>query len=226
MEETIKAFKESLMLSKDVLIDFSETKIDLLTKNDSIKDIPIVKTVYTAFRIGKNLKDRNLLNQTRHFLSELNNGDIDRVKLEEYKREIENNPKKCDKELGRVLLILNEFIDKEKSYMLSKLFKAYINGKINWELFCEYAEIVNRLFIEDLKMIKDLKYDALLYYGFSNNNYFPKVNRLESLGIIERIDDKITKKEALEKANKSEEIKHDGYLKITIYGKNFLDIIK
>lgn len=46
--------------------------------------------------------------------------------------------------------------------MLARLFKAYINKILTWEEFCEYSEIVNRIFLEDIALLKKLMMEKLL----------------------------------------------------------------
>lgn len=55
------------------------------------------------------------------FINELNSGEIDRKKLNKYKEELRQNPKKAEKELGRILIILEQKIDNIKSLILGKL---------------------------------------------------------------------------------------------------------
>ena len=54
------------------------------------------------------------------FINELNGGKIDRKKLNKYKEELRQNPKKAEKELGRILIILEQKIDNIKSSILGK----------------------------------------------------------------------------------------------------------
>ena len=116
------------------------------------------------------------------FIDELNNGSISRDRLIAHRDTIENNPKKCEEELGRILIYLNSFIDKEKSIMLAKIYKAYIKQEINWNEFCEFAEIINRLFIKDLQILTRIK-DRDIDLMFSREDEF-RAERLYSLGLI------------------------------------------
>lgn len=86
------------------------------------------------------------------------------------------------KNWGRVILILDRNIDKEKSVYLAKLFKSYINQEISWCKFCEYSEINNRLFISDINLLIDIKNKNLLDTFNRPDKY--KYERLNSLGLI------------------------------------------
>lgn len=54
------------------------------------------------------MHNRNLLNQTLIFMNEFNSGEINNDKLIAYRSTINNNPKKAEEELGRVMILLNK----------------------------------------------------------------------------------------------------------------------
>lgn len=185
MDKLTNEFKDSLICNtEDVFKDCLELGIDNFIEDGILKDIPIVNSIVSGLKIAKNIYDRNLLKQTLTFIKELNNGTINKEKLIAYRSTIENNTRKCEEELGRVLLYLNMFIDEKKSVMLAKLFKAYIGQIITWNEFCEYFEIINRIFLEDLLILKYIK-EGAKYKGKDGDNF--RVERLYSLGILGNI---------------------------------------
>ncbi|WP_455810063.1 hypothetical protein [Clostridium butyricum] len=152
MKEIIRPFENSLFDSnvKDIGIDMLEFGIDSILQEGLLKDFPLIGNIAKAGQFVYNLYDRNLLRQTLVFIQQFNNNAIDSEKLECYRESIKNNFKKAEKELGRVLIILNKIIDSEKSVILAKLYSAYINQNITWKEFCEFSEINERLFINDI----------------------------------------------------------------------------
>ena len=158
MDKLTNDFEKSLFNdSIDIIEDYTEIVIDSFVEEGILKEIPIVKSIVSVLKIGKNVHERNLLRQALTFIKEFNSGNISKDKLVEYKSTIENNPKKCEEELGRVLILLNNYIDTEKSIMLARLYRAYINKIINWNEFCEFSEIINRLFIQDIQILKFMR---------------------------------------------------------------------
>ena len=183
MDKLTEDFEKSVFNnSKEVLEDYIEVGIDSFINDGILKDIPIVKSIVSVLNIGKNVHDRNLLRQTLVFIKEFNSGNISKDKLVAYKTTIENNPKKCEEELGRVLILLNNYIDTEKSIMLARLYRAYINKIINWNEFCEFSEIINRLFIQDIQILKGIK-DKNIDIMNNREDEF-RIERLYSLGLI------------------------------------------
>ena len=221
MDKLVDDFEKSLFnSSKDVISDYLEIGIDSLMNEGILKEIPIVNTIVGVLKIGKNVHDRNLLKQTLTFINEFNKNKISRDKLDQYKITIENNPKRCEEELGRILLLLNNFIDKEKSIMLAKIFKAYIEKIINWNEFCEYSEIINRLFMQDINLL-NMIYDGRVT-DTTNRGDLYRVERLNSLGII-GISFKSTRITTINGVQ--QENRQDSYLSMNSNGRKFMTII-
>ena len=193
MKNIIPSFRDSLFSKNTgILIDISEYTIDNLIKSsDTLTDFPIIKTIASVLKGAYNIYDRNLLKNTLVFIQELNSGIIDEEKYIAYKTTIEHNPNKCEKELGRVILILNNIIDVSKSKMLARLFKAYINKILTWEEFCEYSEIVNRIFLEDIALLKKINDGEVTCINEDDKEKY-RIHRLNSIGVIEISIDKVT----------------------------------
>lgn len=220
MDELVENFEKSLFDdSKDIIGDYLEIGIDSIIDEGILKEIPIVKTIVGVLKVGKNVHDRNLLKQTLVFINEFNRNEIRQDKIEEYKKRIENDPKKCEDELGRIILLLNNFIDREKSIMLSKVFKAYVGKLLNWNDFCEYSEIINRLFIQDFSFLQEIYLGRIS--DTTNRSDIYKVERLNSLGIIGMT----FKSSTISTINGVMSNRQDSYLTMNNNGKKFMNIV-
>lgn len=183
MNDLTLSFNDSLLLNtSDILKDYAELGIDSVLDAGVLKDIPIISTIFGVSKVINSVHERNLIKNLLLFLNELNSGNIDKEKLTNYKARLNSNKKEAEKELGRVLIILNQIIDNDKSIMLGKIFKAYVNEKIDWNQFCEFSEIVNRLFLQDVDALKQIYYGRLKETSGMGDMY--RVERLNSLGII------------------------------------------
>lgn len=83
-------------LSKNIVpvsVEFLENGIDELISNNVLRNIPILNSICGVIRVGKDLRERNLLVQTSTFLSEFNSGTIDEEKLQKYKEKLEDDKK-------------------------------------------------------------------------------------------------------------------------------------
>ena len=191
MDKLIPAFKASLFDSNltDLPKDIIEAGIDSFLDNDALKEIPIFRTIIGVAKTAQNIYDRNLLRQTSVFIEELNSGTISPDKLWKYQQKINNDPKCAERELSRVLILLNSTIDLEKSKILAKLYKAYISEKILWDDFCELTEALNRLFTVDINLLITLYQDSA-YIVPESRQY--QIERLVSQGLFVKASPKVT----------------------------------
>lgn len=220
MDKLTEDFEKSLFNnSKEIIGEYIEVGIDSFINDGILKDIPIVNTIVAVLKVGKNIHDRNLLKQTLTFINEFNKNNITEEQLKNYKERIEKDRKKCEDELGRVLLLLNNFIDKEKSIMLSKLFKAYVSQLLNWNDFCEYSEIINRLFIQDFSFLQEIYLGRIS--DTTNRSDIYKVERLNPLGIIGMT----FKSSTISTINGVMSNRQDSYLTMNNNGKKFMNIV-
>lgn len=183
MNELVTKFNDSLVISSaDVIGDYLELGIDSVMDNEILKEVPIFKSLLSVINIYGNIRERNCLKNLTIFINELNSGNILTEKLKSHQEELKNNPKKAEKELGRILIILDQTIDNQKAFYYGKLYKAYINEIISWDLFVEFCEINDRLYIGDFNLL------ALIYNksisDTTNRKDLYKIERLNSVGVI------------------------------------------
>lgn len=216
MDKIIPSFASSLFDgSKDSIGDITELGIDSLLDDVVFKDLPIVSMLVGVKNTYQNIHDRNLLKQTLTFIKQFNSGSINQEKLNKYRDMLNTDSKKAEKELGRVLIILNSTIDMEKSQMLANLYKSYINEKINWNQFCEFAEIIKMLFLNDFNII-DLIYKHQIT-DTSGIEIYP-IDRLTSLGIVNTV-----MKTIMISSNTSS--RSDKYVNLTTIGQKFYECV-
>lgn len=216
MDKIIPSFASSLFDgSKDSIGDITELGIDSLLDDGVFKDLPIVSMLVGVKNTYQNIHGRNLLKQTLTFIKQFNSGSINQEKLNKYRDMLNTDSKKAEKELGRVLIILNSTIDMEKSQMLANLYKSYINEKINWNQFCEFAEIIKMLFLNDFNII-DLIYKHQIT-DTSGIEIYP-IDRLTSLGIVNTV-----MKTIMISSNTSS--RSDKYVNLTTIGQKFYECV-
>ncbi len=183
MDELVPAFEESIFDPSlaDACADLAEAGIDAIINNDAIKAIPFASPVIGIARTILNVRDRNVLRQTAAFVSSLHEGTIDYEKLERHREELKKNPKKANKELGRVMVLLDRSVDLKKSRILGRIYRAFLYGELDWEGFCELAEALDRAFLSDLKLLCRIRLGEIEKTD-SDTEY--RASRLASLGLL------------------------------------------
>ncbi|MDU4800956.1 MAG: hypothetical protein E6X81_08140 [Clostridium butyricum] len=140
---------------KDTVIDYMEIGLDLITNNETLKEIPIVKTLVAFFNVGINIKDRYFANKLLKFIFELKNQQIDEDKLLEFKSRMEEESFKS-KITERLMIILDRLDEINMTIYISKLFKGFIEKKITWVDFCNFSKYINLMVTEDFELLKFL----------------------------------------------------------------------
>lgn len=186
MDKLIPTFTESLFCDSftDGISDIAEIGIDSVLSDGLLKDIPIFSLVLGISRTVKSIQERNFLKNTALFLSALNAKKIDTEKVSQYKGKLRNN-KFAEKELGRVIILLNQYIDNPKSQMLGKLFYEYVDQRFSWEKFCELTDILSRLFLEDFCYLPNIASSENRELVFHIYKIPYNIKRLEGIGLVE-----------------------------------------
>lgn len=183
MNELVPCFEESLFDTEimDLGVEFLELGIDSVLEDGLFKDIPIVGTIVKVGKFAQNVHDRNLLNQTLIFINEFRKGRISEEKIQQHRVKLRKSTKAMEAELGRILILLNRNIDTIKIKFEAKFYIAFINGIVSWSEFCELCDITERLFISDIRVLKE---------AFDNNGISSEItitykhDRLMSVGLL------------------------------------------
>ena len=181
--DLVSAFNDSL--TSEIILtatDLGEVALDSFLESGIIKDIPLLSTVVSLFKIGHSVGDAFYIKKLATFINEINRNVIEAEKLEKYKKLIHENPKKFKKDIEFILVLINRFIDSEKSKYLAKLYVAYLEEKIDWKDFVKYSQVIDQLFNTDLEVI--FLEGVLLCKRKDSDD----ILRLESLGLLVEVN--------------------------------------
>lgn len=177
-ELLIPAMKDSLVNEWEGTIeDILEVSVDTILNEGVLRDIPIVGVVNAICKTGLRIREKHLVKETLLFVKALNEGTVSKEKIKRHKEILDSNPKMADKELERILLIIDSHISNEQSIRLGHFYRAYINGAISWDKFSELSQANQRIFEEDVNSLVSL--NAGLEFKGSYKGL-----RLSSLGLI------------------------------------------
>lgn len=186
MNELIPSFKETILDKglSDTALDYAELGLDSILDNNIFSDLPFFRTLIGVAKTASNIRERNLLRNTARFINSFNAGTIDADKLDEYQERIMDK-KWAELELGRVLVLLDQYVDQEKAILLGIIYRKYVEKQFDWKKFCELSDIINRLFLEDLQFLEHIhncKKSTAIYHIYE----IPyNVKRLEGIGLTE-----------------------------------------
>jgi hypothetical protein len=182
MKETL--FNPAVSNMGDILIDIAELGLDSILDNNMLRDIPVLGTIVALCNTGTNLRERNLIRQTAIFITSFNNRSIDSIKLNTYRKKLEENPKKMEKELGRVILLLDRTLEEKQAQNLGNFYSSYVKGAISWEKFVELTEVNERIFVADIDELKSIGNCSISQSEEISDARMYQIQRLESLGLV------------------------------------------
>lgn len=159
--------------------EFLEIGIDSLCNDGLLREIPFVSTVASVFHIGQTVRDRHSILKLAAFIEEINHSIINEDELDKYKTKFEADEKTRDKELSHLLILIDRYVGIDRPRMLAKLYLAYLRNELHWTELVSYAEVIDRLFPNDCKLLTDSDVKGVDYQEV-DSGYL----RLSALGLM------------------------------------------
>lgn len=145
-----ESFKESIINeSSNLLKDYGEITIDSLIKDETIKEIPIIGTLLSFYKIGISIREKFTIKKIYKFLFQVKNIP---------KEDKINFLQKCDDDKNfnaniaeKLLIILDRIDDFDKAAIIGNLFKKLIEEKMSLNDFLYLTNAIDKIHILDLK---------------------------------------------------------------------------
>lgn len=183
MDEQSLSLSFSNSLSEDVAgiaSEYAELGLDALTEDGLFKEIPIISTFMSVYRIGNSIWERHHIAKLIAFLNEINSAIADEEKRMKYREKFSGNEKFRDRELEYIIILIDRYITFDKPQMLAKLYLAYLDGKMTWKELTMYAETIDRFLPGDWNLLDENKLSAYT----PESTAVDGVQRLISMGLV------------------------------------------
>lgn len=181
----VSAFEKSIFepiveLSSSLL----EVGLDEITENEVIKQIPVVSSMVSIYKITMTIRERYFLKKTMQFIIHFNHN-LNKEEAKRYQDKIENDNKLLQKEIERIIVLIDRYVEQEKTKYLANLYKKYIyqNVDCDWNDFCVLSETLDEISIYDIEELKQL-YEAKIFESKVLYNKLA-MSRLSSLGLVD-----------------------------------------
>lgn len=138
----------------DYVGEISEFTLDMFLEDGAFKDFPVLSSVSAVYRLGKSFSEFAHIKKLISFINALNKGCTDEEKRSDYIDKLKANEKFRNQELEYILVLIERYIGTTKPEMLGRIYLAYLDGKISWEEFTMYAEVIDRFFPSDYRILK------------------------------------------------------------------------
>jgi hypothetical protein len=156
----------------EIAEDMTEVAIDSVMKDGIAKDIPVVGIGTKLLAVGNKIRGEWFLRSVKLFVDALD--DVSDEKVAAFLEEMQSD--KYEKKVGITLLvILDRMDDEQKPLLIGRYFAAYLQREISFEVFQRIARIIERIYLPDLKELKNfypyrsLRAEALAMEGLLNS---------------------------------------------------------
>ena len=140
--DTIKS--ETLGLAKD----YVEVGLDAIMTDGLLKDIPLVGTMVSLFKLGNTLKDRHTFKKLAVFFDRLSEIPIE--DREKFVNELNDSDEYNESISEKVLLLIERLDETKKAEIIGNIFKLYVLNVITKDTFLKLAGFIERGILRDL----------------------------------------------------------------------------
>ncbi len=148
----IEKFKSSELV--DLGNDVAEIAIDSILDEGLLKELPVIKTVFTLYKTGKSVKDQFTLRKILSFLNGCNG--LSKEETEEFIQNFENEKK--SKEFGmQLLLLIDKTDDIKKAELIGKLFLLLLKKTFDLKVYLRLCYMINKCFYDDILCLQYFK---------------------------------------------------------------------
>ena len=162
------------------LADIAEVGLDAILDDGLFKDVPMISTALSIYKIGQSVKERYYVKKLARFIWAMNSKVVDEDARQYYKRKLEGDDKQRNRELEYIMILLDRYISYDKPDMLAKLYLAYLRHEILWQEFAMYAEVIDRFLPGDCAVLCS----AAKKFISRRNLGVEAILRLVSLGLL------------------------------------------
>ncbi len=148
----------------DLSVDYAEIALDEFLDNDVVRNIPIVKSIVGVVRGGMAVRELFLAKKILTFLKVFHTGKLDKQKKKQFLNKFNSDNRYKESVIEQVTILNDRFISVKKSEVLSNLLLAHINGKFDWEAFCQLGECLDDLHTRAFEVLANSASSAEPFY--------------------------------------------------------------
>ncbi len=134
---------------KEISTDLIERVLDNEITDEVVQEIPILKTIIAVKNIYNSYTDRIFIKKAMIVLLEL--GELNDDEKDYFLKDLED---KDETAMEKILLSIDRLESLKKCKVFGRLCKLKARGEINSENFLRLTNLIQRAYLEDLKLIK------------------------------------------------------------------------
>lgn len=154
---------------QDTTAALAEVALDAVMKDGALRDVPLIGSLLGLGRAALTIRDRVFLNKLRYLLIEIKN--VPAVKRQEMIDDINRSEQFSIKVGEKLLYIVDRCEDHQSASLVGMLFRAFLEGTLDYSDFLRLTSIVDRMHYDDLMVFARSVWgncpaeDATVYLG-------------------------------------------------------------
>lgn len=150
MSNKIASFRARILTSGggDILKEASELAIDSALQDGFVKDLPLIGSLVSFYKLGKGIKEVFEVRKLSTFL--LNLQSVTEEEKMNFDKRISEDLNGSNEFYARLLLIIQSLDEVRKAEILSNFFRLYMYNIITKSDFFRFTNIVSKAYLEDL----------------------------------------------------------------------------
>lgn len=158
----------------DVGVDYAEMGIDAFMTDEVVKEIPVVKTIYSLVKVGLSIKEWNFAKKLITFLDRFHRGGLSEKEKKEFLNNFSQDLKYREKIVSLLLTINDRYYEIKQSEIAGNLFVAFVKGLIEWEDYTILCGCIERYSPFASELLDDLEKEAIPYQREHQNPGDPR----------------------------------------------------
>lgn len=187
--------KESMIeqiknVSASELVSYLDFGIDQFLADGVMRDIPVIGSIISIFKVGKTIKDYHFTKKVMAFISEYQKIDKNE-KYDKFISKIHENSKFSQSVVETIVVSIDRMDKAIKAKIYARLLVAYINDNYSYNEFIYVSSLIESLFLIDFTTIVQIvkqkskaKIDDIAL-SFGNKDITRScIERIKSVGLI------------------------------------------
>lgn len=165
--------------STKITENITEIIIDSFLENGTLKDIPVIGSLVSSYKIAMGIKEGFFFKKVLKFLFELK--DIPIEKREKLLDKMNADEKYSSKLGEKIMLYLDKTEEYDKASIIGKLYSCVLKEKIDRETFERLCFMLDKVFIDDLIFLKRLHENE---EDLKSDKYMLEKSNLSTVGFL------------------------------------------
>lgn len=177
----VDEFAQALLSTEiaDIAVDFAELGIDSLFDNPVLKEISLVKSAISVWKLSASVKERFEIKKQLAFIQQVSSGTANKEAVDKRRKAYQNGEQWYYKEVERSIIYLSRHARFEKVKIQAELYLDYINGVINTDKYHECLDVLDSLMLSDVPLLLDI-YEEQADFSKSSEDFQEKLKNTKT----------------------------------------------